>query len=101
MPRGFTGFWRCQLGACKCWPSYQKAIAFEHGTLYTALNLRRYIHGLPVVSIVVPFFGKPKSLFWGPNHKTGQPKKGTTMETIGSGHDVSLSGRSPEKGLPG
>ena len=41
------------------------------------------VSSIPRVSIVVPFFGFPKSLFLDPNHKTGQPKKGTTMETLG------------------
>ena len=46
-----------------------------------AMSLR--CTALPIVSIVVPFFGYP-FLWLGPyNRDFGQPKKGTTMETLG------------------
>ena len=38
---------------------------------------------LPIVSIVVPFLASQTYLFQDPAHKTGQPKKGATMETFG------------------
>ena len=39
---------------------------------------------VPRVSIVVPFFGLPVLWVGSHNRVFGQPKKGTTMETLGS-----------------
>ena len=38
---------------------------------------------IPIVSIVVPFFGYPFLWLVPYNRDFGQPKKGTTMETLG------------------
>ena len=48
------------------------------------VGLRSMIWGLPIVSIVVPFFGWPVLWLGSYNIDFGEPKQGTTMETIGS-----------------
>ena len=42
----------------------------------------RCFRKLPIVSIVVPFFGYPVLWLGSYNRDFGQPKKGTTMETL-------------------
>ena len=62
------------MDACKVWLSLGLLVGY-HGE--PKLNL---FHNIPIVSIVVPFWGVPYRIL---NIYLVKPKKGTTMETIG------------------